>query len=251
MGNSIYLFSLILGVGASLGLLRLLEKAHLRWLCAGLIALAGALLGARAGFVIAYAPYFKMHPQEITQLQAGGLSWPGALAGFILFSILALFLLKLPRLEGLDRFSRLLLPMVVAIWLAGWQAGIAYGQALPARTWWGAWITDDSGMNALRVPLQPAAVLSALLLLGIGEALTRGLKRHGVKAALLLSLLSLHCLLFSLMRVDAVQSFLTLRLDTWASAFFLAGSLLFLLILLLQKKQTKPEKNMMEIDNEM
>ncbi|PKN95616.1 MAG: hypothetical protein CVU45_00555 [Chloroflexi bacterium HGW-Chloroflexi-7] len=84
------LFSLILGVGGSIALLRTVQKTsaelRFRWLLAGLITMAGAILGARMVFAAAYQIYFSTHTQEIFRITMGGLSWPGALAGAILFA---------------------------------------------------------------------------------------------------------------------------------------------------------------------
>jgi prolipoprotein diacylglyceryltransferase len=235
------LFSLILGAGGSLALLRLLQhsaaKQHLRWLAAGLLTLAGALLGARLGFIAAYHTYFSTHSQEISHLTLGGLSWPGALAGFILFAWISLLLLRLPHLEGFDRLSRMLLPLATAIWLAGWQAGIAYGQLLPENTWWGLRFTDESGLTALRVPVQPAAVVSLLLVLGLIEWLIRNTQKNGLKAGVIFFVLSLHSLVFSFMRYDSVQRLLGLRLDSWAAIFFSVFTFLFFAIVFIKKNK--------------
>lgn len=234
------LYSLILGVGGSIALLRIVSKTsaelRFRWLLTGLITMAGAILGARMVFAAAYQVYFSTHTQEIFRITMGGLSWPGALAGAILFAWLSLLVFRLPHLEGLDRLSRMLLPLATAVWLGGWQAGIAFGQLLPAGTWWGMMLRDESGLTALRVPVQPAAVVSLLLVLGLIEWLLRSTQRDGLKAAVSFFVLSLHCLLFSFMRYDSVQSVFGLRLDTWAAIFFTAFASLFLIIILFKKK---------------
>jgi prolipoprotein diacylglyceryltransferase len=121
--------------------------------------------------------------------------------------------------------------------LGGWQAGIAFGQLLPSGTWWGAMIRDESGLTALRVPVQPAAAISLLLMLGLIEWLMRQTKKEGLKAAVTFFVLNLHSLLFSFMRYDSVQRLFGIRLDTWAAIFFSVLSILFLATLLLKKKK--------------
>jgi prolipoprotein diacylglyceryltransferase len=244
-------FSLIVGLGASFGLLRLIQntssKIRLRWLFTGLITLFGALIGARVGFVIAYSGYFKTHTPEIIQIAQGGLSWPGALVGAVLFAGIALALFKLPGLAGADRLSRMLIPVASGAWLGAWQAGIAYGQPLPAGTWGGMLIRDETGLTAFRFPLQPLAVLSLLLALGLCEWFLRKTKSPGVKTGVTGLTFSVHSLLFSFLRYDSVQTSLGFRLDTWAAAFFLAASFVFLLIVLTRSKSnlsvTEMEKN--------
>lgn len=235
-------FSLLIGFGATLGLFRVIQDLNssnrLRWLLVSLATLFGALIGARAGFVVAYSSYFSRHLNEIVQITKGGLSWPGALAGLLLFAWLLFATCKIPILTGLDRLSRLLLPLGTAIWLAGWQAGIAYGKLLPSGTWWGMLTTDDSGMRALRVPLQPAATISLLIIIGLCEILLRQSKRPGIKSSVIGCVFSLHTLLFSFMRDDMVQHFLGLRLDTWAALFFCLVSLIFLSVILLDKPKS-------------
>jgi prolipoprotein diacylglyceryltransferase len=180
------LFSILIGLGASLGLLRVLQvsprETRLRWQAAGLITLAGSLIGARVGFLIAYREYFTTHPQEIPRLDLGGLSWPGAVAGALLFAWLGFKLLG---------FSTRTVSTASGVCcshgrrrLAGGVVGtVAYGRPLPAGTWWGLLMPDDAGLVTLRLPLQPLALLSLLLLLPLTETLTRKSKKKGVKAA--------------------------------------------------------------------
>ncbi len=234
------LFSLILGVGGSIALLRIAQhtsaEKRFRWLLAAVFSMAGAVIGARLGFVAAYHDYFSTHPQEVYLITSGGLSWPGALSGALLFAMLSLFVFRLPLVKGFDLLSRMLLPMAVAVWLGGWQAGIGFGQLLPAGTWWGMMLRDESGLTALRVPVQPVAVVSLLLILGLIEWLIRGAKKDGLKAAVSFFVLSLHSLLFSFMRYDSVQSLYGFRLDTLAAIFFCVVASLFLIIILFKKK---------------
>lgn len=233
-------FSLILGVGGSIALLRIAQLTSadrlLRWLLAGIFTLAGALTGARLGFVAAYRDYFSTHTSEIYRIASGGLSWPGAMAGAILFALISLLIFRLPLLKGFDVLSRMLLPLATAIWLGGWQAGIAFGQLLPSGTWWGMMLRDESGLTALRVPVQPAALVSLLLILGLIEWLIRGVKKEGLKAAVSFFVLSLHSLLFSFMRYDSVQSLFGFRLDSWAAIFFSVLAGLFFILVLFKKK---------------
>lgn len=234
-------FSLILGVGGSTALLRILQNApanqRFRWLTAGIFSMAGAVLGARIGFVAAYHSYFSTHTQEISRLTLGGLSWPGALAGAIIFAWIGFLFFRLPLLKGLDHLSQMLLPMSTAVWLGAWQTGIAFGQLLPTGTWWGMMIRDESGLTALRVPVQPVAVVSLLLVMGLCEWVVRYTQKDGLKAGISFWVLSLHSLLFSFMRYDSVQTLFGLRLDTWAAIFFSVLSSLFLAIILIKKQK--------------
>jgi len=236
-------FSLIVGLGASLGLLRVLRVSppatRLRWLTAGSITLAGALFGARAGFIIAYHQYYFAHTQEILHIDQGGLSWPGAVIGAILFAWLGLRFLGFWVSDGFDKISRMLLPAAAAIWLGAWLSGLAYGQALPGGTWWGMPTPDESGLVALRAPVQPAAILSLILALLICEWLTHNAKKKGVKAAWMLFAFSIHSLLFSFMRYDSVQHLFGLRLDSWAAMAITIFAIIVLSITLIKPLKGK------------
>lgn len=235
------LFSILIGLGASLGLLRLLQvsprETRLRWQAAGLITLTGSLVGARVGFLIAYHEYFATHPQEMLRVDLGGLSLPGALAGALLFAWLGIKLLGFSTADGFDRLGRMLLPVAAAAWLGAWLAPVAYGRPLPAGTWWGLPMPDDAGLVTLRLPLQPLALLSLLLLLPLTETFTRKVKKKGVKEAAAFFVFSIHCTFFSFLRYDSVQTFFGIRLDTWAA---LANLLLALMLLIVAVARPNP-----------
>ena len=228
------LFSIILGFGASLGLLRILRRSpaaeQVRWLFAGLIVLAGGLVGARIGFVLTHFHYFQNNISESIHLELGGLSWPGAVIGSLVFALAGVGILHKPYIKILDQLSALLLPVATAVWLGCWQAGVAYGQILESGTWWGILARDESGVTALRVPVQPAAALSLILFLSMAELFLEKKKTPGLKAGITSLVFSLHSLLFSLMRADPVQEILNLRLDTWASILLILASVVFLLL---------------------
>ncbi len=233
------LFSLILGLGASLGLFRLLQSAEpetrIRWLVAGLLTFLGALVGARLGFALLFHEYFKTAWTEIFNIELGGLFWPGAVPGAILFAWMGCALLRLPRLTGLDRLSRMLLPLGVAAWMASWQVGVAYGHPLQAGTWWGMMSLDESGQSMLRVPIQPAAILSLLVLVLVVEFLVRKTPKPGLPSAVVGVAFFAHTLLFSLMRADPTRLIYGLRWETWSAILFLALSISILLFTLFKK----------------
>jgi prolipoprotein diacylglyceryltransferase len=223
------LFSVIIGLGASAALLRLAlsveEGLRVRRLLEGLALLAGALIGARAAFVLAHLHYYSTRGNEILNIGAGGWCWPGAVAGAWLVAILFGWLLERRILATFDRFSVMILPLAFSFWLAAWSAGVAYGARLDPAVWWGMPMLDDIGVVAPRVPLQPAAALTVVLLFIILEWHWRRPAVAGRKAAVLLVALGIHTLLFTLLRADVLQKWLGLRLDVWASIVtILAGA---------------------------
>lgn len=161
----VYLSSLILGLGASLGLAWVAwvaaEQHKVRLLDAGLLALAGGLIGGRAGFVYLHWAYFQSHPIEILQVFRGGMSAAGALAGGFLALVLLAAISRQPF--GILGYSQLPLAaaVTVSVWLACWLDGCAYGQETNA--WWGVPARDETGAITQRVPTQLIGALLTLV----------------------------------------------------------------------------------------
>ncbi len=141
----------------------------------------------------------------------------GAVAGALLVAALIGWLSEHQTKVTLDRFSVMILPLVFSFWLAAWSAGVAYGARLDPTVWWGMPVLDDVGVVAPRVPLQPVAALTVVLLFIILEWHWCKSAVAGRKAAVLLLALGIHTLFFTLLRADTLQKWLGLRLDVWAS----------------------------------
>lgn len=215
------LFSMIIGLGASLALLRLAlasdESICLKTLLMGLLVQIGALIGARLAFVLAHLTYFAARKNEILNLRAGGLWWPGAVIGGLIAILLIGIARKHQVRQALDQFSVFLLPMAVSFWLASWSAGVAYGARLDPSVWWGIPMLDINGVTLPRVPVQPVAAFTLLLILGSFEWRLKKQLPAGRRMGILLLATEVHTLLFSLMRNDPVQPVLGVRLDVWVS----------------------------------
>lgn len=224
-------YSLILGFGASFGLLWITASSpaaqRLHWLLAAWIALLGTLIGARAGFVLEHWPYFSVHLSQMPQFWLGGLTWEGALAGGILCLPLVARLWQWPFSLVLDRLSRLILPLGMAGWLGSWWNGLAYGAALPEKVWWGLAVRDETGLVSLRTPLQPLAILSLAVFLGVLELWLSSSGRTGLRGCLTCLVFSADMLLFSFLRADPSPAWLGLRIETWcAMVYTLIGLLI-------------------------
>jgi prolipoprotein diacylglyceryltransferase len=243
-GVPIYALSLLLGLGISLGLAWVAWSANasgrdaLRPVNAGLWTLFGALVGGRAGFVVANWPYFQAQPAESLQVSLGGLSWPGALAG----ALAALGLYAGITAQSLGVLADDLLPLAatltVSAWLGCWLDGCAYGPL--ANVWWGLPARDEWGRLALRWPTQ---LLGALLALGwfwllelrivYGRGIRADASSHppsrttkaGRMATWGLLGFSVQMAALSFLRADPAPHWQALRLDTWAALAFtgLAG----------------------------
>ena len=159
------LFSILISAGTILGLSLTAWRAADRkifYVDAGIGVAFGALVGARAGFVLRNWGYFQNHAPEIPQIWLGGLAWPGAAIG----GILALVAIGLTTKHHLGKLADALLPLLgtltVSLWLANWVDGNAYGPLTDG--WWGVPISDQFGEVARRWPLSAfGATLSGAL----------------------------------------------------------------------------------------
>ncbi len=216
-------FSLFLALASILGLIWAVietpKDEQSISLNVGTWALIGAVVGGRISYVSVHWEYFQEHILEIPKVWLGGVSWPGALAGGILATIIFAWLYDISVGKFADRLIPLLASLSVAVWLGCWTTGCAYGPkldwGLPARDEWGIWQN--------RLPLQLIGAISTIAVFwGIDrfrqqkEALFPGL-------AMSLGLGSLSLILFgvSILRVDPYPVNNQLRLETWATLFFL------------------------------
>lgn len=224
-------FSLIIAIGASTGLFRIFlqSKRHdpLPDVGMGILCLAGALAGARAGSVMIHSIFYSLHPDRIFKLWMGGLDGFGGLAGGILFAILFGWVFGEKIWKVLDKITLILLPLGAAAWLGNWYAGVAYGQLLDSGTWWGLVVPDEAGVLSLRVPLQPFAAFTLIALLVLVEGFTAR-SSPGIRFAWCGLVFSVHSVLFDLMRADPARFIGGLRLDVF---LFLIASILFIVLL--------------------
>jgi hypothetical protein len=227
--NDVNGFSLLVGVGAILGLtlvfLRSPADRAVHNLQAAFGVLLGALIGARAGFVWAYAPAFANRPQEMWMFWHGGLSGPGAVFGALVMVGLLAALSQRSVWQAADAWlAPLLPPLVVMSWLAAWIDGVAYGAALPSDSFLAISTPPD---GTPRWPLQWAAALLCWLLLG-SEETSRRRTFPGQRSARMLLTLGWVLLLFSVLRVDPRPLWYGLPYDLWAAlAIWLLGVIAF------------------------
>lgn len=226
--SSLNLFTLILALGAGFGLLWVAASApkaqRLHWLIAGWTVLLGALMGARIGFVVEHLPYYSKHLNEIPQFWLGGLNWQGALAGGLIAPPLIASAVhwKLELVE--EHLSRLVMPLGIAGWAGLWVSGLGYGTKLEGTFWWAMPAVDESGVVSLRTPLQPIAILSLAVFLGVLELWLHQRKQPSLRAPLTFLIFSADMLLLSFLRADPAPMLFGLRIETWlAMIYTLAG----------------------------
>ena len=206
-----------------------------RVLDAGLLVLLGALLGARAAFILTHPGFYQTHWLATILLWQGGLSWPGALAGFGLSLALAAGLARSSLGELADSLLPLLPPLLVGIWLGCWLTGVAYGPAAP-QAWWGMPAPDEWGTWAMRFPLQIGSALLTLVIFWLIDRLRPWLKRPGQAASLAYLGTSALTLAVACLRIDPVPMAFGWRWDILAGIFFSVVFLLFTLVVFWPRK---------------
>ncbi|MBN2501444.1 MAG: prolipoprotein diacylglyceryl transferase [Anaerolineales bacterium] len=214
----VYSFSLLLGIGATLGLFWIARQsadfAHLDSVNAGLWGLVGALLGGRAAFVIYQWPYFQTNLIEIPQVWLGGLFWPGAVLGGLVAVAIFAAVNHIQFAPLVDNLIPLVIALSVSGWLACWLDGSAYGAQSTA--WYALPAWDEWSMLNLRVPTQ---LLGALLTTGLYSLLQFLIPRlidSGQAASITLLGLGLINYALTYLRVDPMLIWNGLRLDAWA-----------------------------------
>jgi len=216
-------FSVITGLGASLGLLLVALRAPqyqaIRWMEAGLWILLISLVGARVAFVMINWGYFQTRWLDSLQIWLGGLSWIGAAAG----ALLGLAGVALARKQSLgllaDAMLPLVLPLCVAAWLGAWEAGTAYG-APASGVWWAVPSINEWGVWTLRWPLQPLGAVASLAIFWLVERLHPRLRRPGQAASLAFAGLVLSVFGLSFRMAEPGLSWRGWRLDSWAALVF-------------------------------
>lgn len=238
-------YSLLLGFGAVISLLRLARvtpvNERIAWLGSGTGILFGGLAGARLDYCLERFSYYSLHPMEILAFWRGGLAWQGAAAGAIAAMMLAAIFHHQRFVKVLDATSVMVLPISVAAWLGAWMEGAAYGAALPAGTWWGLPSLNAYGKAGLFLPVQLMASLCLLVFISLIETFTVRIKKAGLRGALLWLTFSLIMLLFTWLRADPSPLLKGMRIETWAAMVLSGIFLLFSLWLSLTGRRGPAE----------
>jgi prolipoprotein diacylglyceryltransferase len=216
-------YALILGLGASLGILQVARSAPpklvQRYLDAAILVLFAAAAGARLVYVGLHWPYYLEQPLVIIQVWQGGLSAPGAIAGGLLATFCLAKSLRVPFYRLADTLTPLLAPLCTAAWLGCWASGSAYGLPVAAGSWWGIPAIDETGTVMLRFPLQFLAALSLAVLLGWIELKKNPLKMPGQKASLMVLGVNASYLAATFLMGDPAPGWAGLRPESWMAIF--------------------------------
>jgi prolipoprotein diacylglyceryltransferase len=212
-------FAFLVGLGASLGLWRVIQRVPRwqasRWMNSALITLLGCLLGSRIVYVAFHTDYYAAHALETIEIWKGGLAWPGAVAGGLIGLVAVALIWRLPLALLADRLMPLASPLAIAVWLGCWQSGVAYGARLPQGAWWGVPTRDETGAVYMRFPVQPLAALTLVIFFWWLEMRSVPREHPGRLASLAGLGLAVNLLIFSCLRADPSQLWGGLRPDVW------------------------------------
>ncbi len=229
-GAPVFTFTLLVSLGAGVGMLwavgRAPKESAEAVFAAGVWALLGALVVARAAYIAIHWAYFRAHLLLIPQVWLGGMSGSAALPG-------ALLGLALAARRRMATWGEALLPLLftvaVSAWLGCWTSGVFYGPVTGA--WWGVPTRDEWGELALRVPLQWLAALSLLgVAWGLEQARGRGwLPSPEATLSLGVGGTALVSAVAALLRADPVPRLYGLPYGFWLTALLAAGAFLYAL----------------------
>ncbi|MHC1782056.1 MAG: prolipoprotein diacylglyceryl transferase family protein [Anaerolineaceae bacterium] len=227
---SMNLYSICIGIGASLGLFSLARSAKTKDLDhaidSGLVLLFVALAGARAGYVLLHPEYFSVHPGEIAAFWLGGLSWIGCAAGLLFGMPAIVWLFKWPIAEAYHLTILLAMPLAALTWLGCWVSGVGYGPEMNTPAWLAWRAVDETGQVLPRFPLQILCAALLPLSFGLLEAVPPSMKRLKEKTTGLAGIiLCADLYLFASLRADPVREVVSMHSDWLAAAALLLLSM--------------------------
>lgn len=228
-GLPVYVFSILLGLGAALGLIWAGWQAPTRHALlvvnAGLVALLGSLIGGRLVYVGLRWSHYQSHWDEIWQVYRGGIAWVGVVCGGMLAVLIYTGFVRQSPGYVLDALLPFMGLLSVSAWLACWLDGCAYGAISTA--WWALPARNEWGMIARRVPVQLIGAMLALITFGAADWLRSRVKTPGQIALLALMALSAELFALSFLRADPAPAKWGLHLESWAA---ISLALVFLLV---------------------
>ena len=224
------IYAVLLGLGASVGCWQIIHRIRhserARWSTFLLLALLAALFGARTWYVIQMGLTSGQWLPFLAVWQ-GGLSWPGAVLGFVLAAAVFIIVIDAPSAVLFDLLLPLYVLLPVTALLGCWPVGCAYGLRLPEGAFFGLRTLDETGVVSERLPLQ---FLAVILLLGLTALLLylqrKGRIVYGQLTSGYAAGLGLVLLLVTLLRADVQPRLGGLPIDAWAALTLILGGVI-------------------------
>ena len=237
-------FSILLGLGALMGLLLTVwqapKKEASRYLDAGLWTLFGALVGSRALAVMVNFSYYQSHPGEIAQVWLGGLSGIGALAGGLITILILAVWWDMPAGKLADALLPLTGSLAITAWLGCWIDRCGYG--IVSGSWWALPGRDEWGVLTNRVPVQLMGAVFTLAIIWLLDWAGKRISISGLISAVGLFGLSAVIFCLSYLRDDPAPVWKGLRLEAWGAVLFTIIALILLAVVILRWKSREKEK---------
>ena len=196
-GQPVYTFSLLIGIGATLGVGRLAVTTPPETLRAALVSAGFILTAALAGARLFYQ--FN-HPAAPLGLPIAGLSWIGAWIGGLAAFVLISGLTVVPAGVLADALVPVAAALTAAAWLGCWLDGCAYGAVSDA--WFSLVARDEWGNIAGRVPVQLLGAILAVATLALFDYLRSYTHQPGQAASLWLRLTGVEFIWLQSLRAD-------------------------------------------------
>jgi phosphatidylglycerol:prolipoprotein diacylglycerol transferase len=228
-------YTLLIGIGASLGIWRVYRTAPLEqrneYVNDGLLVQFFILIGARLGYVFLRWAYYREIPARVFQFYDGGLSLWGAILGALLGFAVVLLISDRGIFQVADALTPMLPPLTICVWLASWLTGVAYGETLSPQIWWALPGPDESGIVAPRFPLQLMAAVVVLFPFAWLEIKQPFSGIIGMQASASVIFFAAILALFTLQRADPGAYWGRFRPELWVSLVLLGlGFLSFLVV---------------------
>ncbi len=207
------------------------------WLDAGLAALVGGLLGARAAHVLIYWPYFSGHLDETYRVWLGGLNWHGAVLGGLLALWLYTRLRPVPFRALGDALAPLLVVGMLAASLGCYASGCGYGVEVPSLAGYPPLIAAEQadlyGVVAPRLNSPGFSTAAGVVILTAVFGLRALIRKEGALVWIALALIGLAQFGIGFTRGDEVPPLGTLRLDQMFDLLMLGLGLIGAVVALL------------------
>lgn len=199
----------------------------------GLLALAGALIGARLGYVLLNLEAFAADPADVLRFTSGGLNWHGALIGALIGLWLAARWHSFDGEALLDALTPAIALIGLAAWAGCWAESCGYGVEVDTLARYPAYLVaelpDRFGIAAPRYSTQLYGVAWMGLALIAALLLMRGERLRGRRFWLTLALASMGMFAIGFWRADPSAFALGLRVDQLLDALFVLGGVIMAL----------------------
>lgn len=194
-------YTILLDVTILLGLGSLAWRGHqtdgrpAAWVDAGLVALAGGIIGGRLSHVAIHWAYFSEHVADIIRVWQGGLDWHGAVVAGLVGLYLGCRLRRIDWRHATDSLSTILPAGAALVYTACLASRCAYGREVPSLAGYPllvvAELPDLYGIVLPRLSSQLLGIGLSVALVLVAWLLMPLIRHPGVRLWIMLTLVGL------------------------------------------------------------